>query len=167
MKLLLAALLVLVLAGGLEARELGIMPRSSQPITVKSDHLASDTTNRTATFSGRVTAQQGDLTIVCDQLLVRYAGTGNDVDEVVASGNVRITQGERLAFAGRAVYDNAAGVIRLEEKPRVQQGEDSIVGAVITYYVNELKSVVTSGPGQRVEAVIRPGGEQKRVPGFK
>ena len=167
MKWLLVALLALALANTVVAKELGTLVRSSQPITVKSDHLASDTTNRTATFSGRVTAQQGDLTIVCDQLLVRYAAKGNDVDEVVATGAVRISQGERLAFAGRAVYDNAAGIIRLEEKPRVQQGEDTIVGAVISYYVNESKSVVTGGPGQRVEAVIRPGGELKRVPGTK
>jgi lipopolysaccharide export system protein LptA len=107
------------------------------------------------------------LTIVCDQLVVRYAGKGNDVEEVVATGNVRISQGERIAFSGRAVYDNAAGIIRLEQNPRVQQGEDSITGATISYYVNELKSVVMGAPGQRVEAVIRPGGEHKRVPGGK
>ena len=167
MKWLVVALLSLVLAGGVDAKEAGALLRSSQPITVKSDHLASDTTNRTATFSGRVIAQQGDLTIVCDQLLIRYAVKGSDVDEVVASGNVRISQGERLAFAGRAVYDNAAGVIRLEDKPRILRGEDTINRALITYYVNESKSDVTGGPGERVEAVIRPGGELKRVPGRK
>ena len=152
-------LLVLLCAGnGLAAAGPASLMRSDQPIQLKSDRLATDNADRRATFSGRVSAQQGDLTILCDELVVRYAEKGNDVTEVVASGNVRIMQGERTAFAGRAVYDNKGGVIRLEQNPRVQQGEDTIVGAVIAYYVNELKSVVSGAPGQRVEAVIRPGG---------
>jgi lipopolysaccharide export system protein LptA len=161
-------LLLLALAWPDDARaQESALVRNNQPIKLKSDHLATDTSNRTATFTGRVVAQQGDLTVQADRLVVRYAEKGNDVDEVLATGNVRITQGERSASAGRAVYDNAAGIMKLEDNPRVQQGEDTIVGATITYYVNELKSVVVGGPGQRVEAVIRPGGEQKRVPGAK
>jgi len=159
-------LLLLALAGPEPVRAQESLVRNNQPVKLKSDHLATDTAKRTATFSGRVVAVQGDLTILSDQLVVHYA-EDNDVDEVVATGNVRITQGERLAFAGRAVYDNVAGIIRLEENPRVQQGEDTVTGVVITYYVNELKSVVVGGPGQRVEAVIRPGGERKRVPVVK
>jgi lipopolysaccharide export system protein LptA len=158
-------LLVLAVTGGRTVLAQEALVRNSQPIQLKSDRLATDTANKTATFSGRVVARQGDLTIQCDQLVVRYAEKGNDVAEVLATGNVRITQGERLAFAGRAVYDNVSGIIRLEEQPRVQQGEDSIVGSTITYYVNELKSVVVGGPGQRVEAVIRPGGVRKRGAG--
>jgi lipopolysaccharide export system protein LptA len=159
-------MLVLCLAGSVEAKGPAPLLRNSQPIQLKSDHLATDSTNRTARFTGRVTAQQGDLTILCDELVVRYAEKGNDVEDVTATGNVRITQGERSAFAGRAVYDNKGGMIRLDQSPRVQQGDNTIVGATIDYHVNELKSVVSGGPGQRVEAVIRPGSDL-RTPGLK
>lgn len=166
MRWVMVFVLMVSLGGLAEAAGPTQLVRNSQPIQLKSDHLATDSTNRTARFSGRVTAQQGDLTILCDELVVRYAEKGNDVEEVTAIGNVRITQGERSAFAGRAVYDNKGGLIRLDQSPRVQQGDNTIVGATILYQVNELKSVVTGGPGQRVEAVIRPGGDL-RTPGVK
>ncbi len=166
MRWVMVLVLVLSLTGLGAAKGPAPLLRNSQPIQLKSDHLATDSSNRTARFTGRVTAQQGDLTILCDELVVRYAEKGNDVEEVTANGNVRITQGERSAFAGRAVYDNKGGMIRLDQSPRVQQGDNTIVGATIIYQVNELKSVVTGGPGQRVEAVIRPGSDL-RTPGLK
>lgn len=137
----------------------GAILKGNLPIQLKSDQLITDSAGRTATFTGRVVAIQGDLTIYADTLVVRYAESKKDVHQVIATGNVRIIQGERQGFAERAVYDNLAGLIRLEERPRVQQGEDTIRGAVILYYVNEQKSVVEGSAGQRVEAVIHPGGK--------
>jgi len=149
--------LLAVLMFGWEA---GASPplRSTSPISVRSDRLQTDTEGRTALFTGHVVATQDDLTIYADSLTVVYSDQKKEVREVRAEGNVRIIQGERLGFAGRAVYDNAKGVIRLEERPRVQQGEDTITGATILYHVTERKSVVESGSGQRVEAVINPVG---------
>jgi len=47
--------------------------------------------------------------------------------------------------------------------PRVVQGEDSISGKVITYYVDDEKSYVTSDgdPKARVEAIINPAARKK------
>ena len=57
------------------------------------------------------------------------------------------------------MYDPKEARIVLDGNPRVVVGEDVITGKVITYFVNQQKSVVTGGPKERVEAVIHPGGK--------
>ena len=49
-----------------------------------------------------------------------------------------------------------AGKSSLTVIPRLSQGDDVIAGKIITYFVNEQKSVVTGGTESRVEAVIHP-----------
>ncbi len=137
--------------------------RSSLPITVKSNEMTADNKGKTAVFSGKVVAKQGDVTIFSDKLVVNYAEKGSEVDKVEALGNVRIVQLNRTGFADQAVYDSRSGHIVLTGTPRVVQGGDSISGKVITYYVDDEKSDVSSGgdPKARVEAVINPQARKK------
>jgi lipopolysaccharide export system protein LptA len=130
--------------------------RNAQPIKIKANELVTDNNNRTSTFVGKVSARQGDLTIFSDKLVINYAEKDQEVEKVEAFGNVRILQGNRQALAGHALYENKAGKIILDTAPKVYQGDDVISGNVITYLVDEQKSVVTGGPDARVEAVIHP-----------
>ena len=130
--------------------------RSNLPITVKSNEMTADNKGKTAIFTGKVVAKQGDMTIFSDRLLVNYADKSGEVEKVEAQGNVRIVQLNRSGFADQAVYDSRNGRIVLTGAPRVVQGGDSISGKVITYYLDDDKSDVSSGgdPKARVEAVI-------------
>ena len=130
--------------------------QNSLPIQIKSNELVSDNATRTATFSGKVSARQGDITILSDKLVIRYAATDQEVEKVEAFGNVRIIQGNRHGEAAHAVYDNKSGKIILDGNPKVSQGDDVIAGKTITYFVNEQKSIVSGGKESRVEAVIHP-----------
>jgi lipopolysaccharide export system protein LptA len=132
--------------------------RSQLPITVKSNEMTADNKGKMAVFSGKVVAKQGDITIFSDTLIVSYADKKNEVEKVEARGNVRIVQLSRTGFAEQAEYDSRNGKIILTGSPRVTQGSDSISGKVITYYVDDDKSDVSSGgdPKARVEAVINP-----------
>ncbi len=132
--------------------------RSSLPITVKSNEMTADNKGKTAVFSGKVVAKQGDITIFADKLVVNYADKNKEVEKVEALGNVRIVQLNRTGFADQALYDSRSGRIVLTGTPRVVQGGDSISGKVITYYVDGDRSDVSSGgdPKARVEAVINP-----------
>ena len=132
--------------------------RSGLPITVKSNEMTADNKGKTANFSGKVVAKQGDITIFSDKLVVSYADKNSDVEKVEALGNVRIVQQNRTGFADKAVYDSRNGRIVLTGSPKVVQGGDSISGKVITYYVDDDKSEVSSGgdPKARVEAIINP-----------
>lgn len=132
--------------------------RSSLPITIKSNELSADNKGKTAVFNGKVVAKQGDITIFADRIIINYADKKGDVEKIEASGNVRIIQQNKTGTAAQAVYDSRDGRITLTGNPKVMQGADSISGKVITYYVDDDRSVVTGGddPKARVEAVINP-----------
>lgn len=137
--------------------------RSQLPITVKSNEMNADNIGKTAVFSGKVIAKQGDVTIHSDKLVVSYADKGGDVEKVEAFGNVRIIQLNRTGFSEQAVYESRIGRIVLTGSPRVLQGTDSVSGKIITYFVDDDKSYVTSDgdPKARVEAVINPPARKK------
>jgi lipopolysaccharide export system protein LptA len=132
--------------------------RSDLPITVKSNEMTTDNKAKTAIFSGKVVAKQGDVTIFSDKLVVSYSDKKGDVEKVEAFGSVRIVQQNRTGFADQAVYESSNGRIVLSGSPRIEQGSNSVRGKVITYYVDDDKSDVSSGgdPKARVEAVINP-----------
>lgn len=137
--------------------------RSNLPITVKSNEMTADNVGKTAVFTGKVVSKQGDITMFSDKLVVHYADSSKEVEKVEAFGSVRIVQLNRIGFGDQAVYESANGRIVLTGNPRVVQGTDTISGKVITYYVDEDKSDVSSGgdPKARVEAVINPPARKK------
>lgn len=139
--------------------------RSALPITVKSNEMNADNKGKTAVFFGKVVAKQGDITILSDKLVVSYAEKGGEVEKVEAFGNVRIIQQNRTGFSDQAVYESSTGRIVMTGSPRVVQGDDRISGKVITYYVDDEKSYVTSDgdPKARVEAVINPAARKSNA----
>ena len=130
--------------------------RNNLPIQIKSNELVSDSASKTATFVGKVVARQGDVAIYSERLVISYGAANQDVEKVEAFGNVRIVQGSRHGEAAHAIYDNKGGKIILDGNPKVSQGNNVITGKVITYFVDEQRSVVTGSPESRVEAVIHP-----------
>ncbi|HEY4744885.1 MAG TPA: lipopolysaccharide transport periplasmic protein LptA [Desulfuromonadaceae bacterium] len=130
--------------------------RSSLPITIKSNQLSADNMGKTAVFTGKVVARQGDITIYSDRMTVNYGDIEGEVDKVVAEGDVRIVQENRIGLAAHAVYDSKQGQITLTGNPKVMQGTDSITGKTIIYYIDEDKSVVSGEGDSRVNAVIHP-----------
>jgi lipopolysaccharide export system protein LptA len=152
----------LALAAGLCTAQASPGERNNLPIQIKSNELVTDNSSKSATFIGKVSARQGDVTIYSDKLIIHYGGASSqEVEKVEALGNVRIVQGNRHGEAGHAIYDNKGGTIVLDGNPKVFQGEDVITGEVITYYVDEQRSIVTGSPEKRVNAVIHPKGKAK------
>lgn len=165
-KSLLYAIILLVFPLLLQAESKIPSSRSSEPIKIKSDQLLTDNNLKMATFTGNVAARQGDLTIYADKLVVRYAGDEGGISSAEVTGNVRIVQGERRAQAEHGLYDAKRSRIVLDGNPKVFQNSDTISGKVITYYLDQDKSEITSDSESRVEAVIHPKGKGSdgRVP---
>ena len=137
-----------------------LLERNEKPIYIKSDQLLTDTKNRTATFSGKVTARQGELALYADKIVVHYGASSGNVEVVECSGMVRIVQKNRTGTSGNAVYDNKQGKIVLTVNPKVYQGEDMISGSEITYDIAEQNSTVTGSSTVRVEAVLHQKGKR-------
>ncbi len=127
---------------------------SNLPINVKSNELAADNKGRTAIFTGKVVAKQGDVTIFCDKMTVYYGNAQGEVDKIEADGSVRIVQENRTGLSSHAVYESKLGKITLTGgNPKVMQGADTVTGEIITYFIDDERSNVSGG---RVEAVIHP-----------
>jgi len=139
--------------------------RSDQPLRISSQALEADNKNMVIVFTGNVVAKQGELTIHADKAQVFYEKKegGNEIREIVALGNVKIYEGDRLATGNKAVLDNREQKIVLTEQPKVWQGKDMVSGERITVFLNEDKSIVEGGPDRRVEVILYPKSES--VPG--
>ncbi|QEM70159.1 lipopolysaccharide transport periplasmic protein LptA [Geobacter sp. FeAm09] len=134
--------------------------RSSLPIAIKANELAADNKGKTAIFSGKVVAKQGDITIYADRLTINYGDKKSDVEKIEADGNVRIVQENRIGTASHAVYESKQGRITLTGNPKIMQGADTMTGNTITYFIDEDRSEVSSGAGRPVEVVIHPTGKK-------
>ena len=136
---------------------------TDQPLRITSQALEADNKNSVIIFSGNVVAKQGNMTIYADVARVYYEKKeeGNEIREMVATGNVKIQEADRLATAQNAVFTNAEQKIVLTGQPKVWQGKDMVSGEKITILLEEDKSFVESGPERRVEVILYPKEEQR------
>ncbi len=141
----------------------GEMRGSDQPLRITSQQLEADNKQLVITFTGNVVAKQAEMTIYADIARVYYEKKeeGNEVREIVATGNVRIQEADRLATCQKAVFDNAEQKIVLTGQPKVWQGKDMVSGEKIIILLEEDKSFAESGPDQKVEVVLFPKGKQR------
>ena len=155
-------------SGGAEKKPLFLgkkgqgMRDSDQPLRITSQQLEADNKQLVITFTGNVVAKQGEMTIYADVARVYYEKKeeGNEVREIVATGNVRIQEADRLANCEKAVFTNAEQKIVLTGQPKVWQGKDMVSGEKIIILLEEDKSFAESGPDRRVEVILYPKGEQ-------
>jgi lipopolysaccharide export system protein LptA len=136
---------------------------SDQPLRITSRELEADHKNSVIIFSGNVVAKQADMTMYADVARVYYEKKeeGNEIKEIVATGNVKIQEADRLATGEKAVFTNAEQKIVLTGQPKVWQGKDMVSGEKIIVLLQEDKSFVESGPDRRVEVIFYPKGEAR------
>lgn len=132
------------------------------PIHVTSDRLEADDEAQIVIFSGNAVATQDDVTIHADRLTIKYTGEKREIVQVIADGQVRIVQQEKLATGEKAVYYNQEERVVMTGSPKVTEGDNSVEGQEITLYLNEKRSVVSGGDGGRVKAIFTPKPETKQ-----
>lgn len=135
---------------------------SSQPVKITSEQLEADDQSGTFIFKGDVQAQQGEVFIYAKKMTVSYVqGEKRQIETVVAEGDVRIVQLNRVATGGKATLYHKEGRIVLSDEPRVVQGENTVEGERIIVYLNDNRSIVEGSSERRVKAVFTPGEETK------
>jgi len=131
-------------------------------VMVSADRLEADEVQRTVVFYGQVKARQSGMVMYADKMTLHYVpDQTKKVDRLEVEGNLRIVQDDRVATADRGVFLNREGRVLLSGHAEVHQAGNRIVGDEIIYFLNESRSVVTSQPDSRVNAVFRSGSKQQ------
>ncbi len=74
---------------------------------------------------------------------------------------MKIVQNERMAVAGKALYDNAKRTITLTEGPRLWQGTDVMVANTIIIYLDENRVDSQGGEENPIRFKINPEQQKK------
>ncbi|MFQ5540059.1 MAG: lipopolysaccharide transport periplasmic protein LptA [Candidatus Binatia bacterium] len=135
--------------------------RKKEPIVITSDRMEVNRKKNTISYKGHVVAVWGGATLKSETLTANYDTGLERINEVVARGKVRVTQGKRVATGGRAVFKSQENTITLMDNPLVSEGKNRVSGSRIILFISEDR-VVVEGGAQRVKAVIFPGELEKR-----
>jgi len=152
-----------------EVRETGTPPEkrlsrtqtkpSYRPINITSDRMEADNRNRTVDFLGNVVAKREDMVIFSDRISAFYTEEGQ-IQKIIARGNVKINQQDRIATCVEAVFFQPTQKIVLTGTPKVWQGKNIVTGGKITISLNEDKiDIEGAGKNDRVNAIIYPMGK--------
>jgi len=128
----------------------------SNPIKISSELMETEDGSRVVVFKGNVIAVRGHLTLNSDELRIVNFQSSGQMEKMVATGNVRLNYGERVAYADKAVYFNKEDKVELYGNPRVLDGENQITGEVMELFLKEGKSVVRGSKDVRVKVVFYP-----------
>ena len=133
------------------------LSNSKSPIDINSESMSLDYKNHSVLWSGHVHANQANAQMTSDKLQVNYTDKDmKDMKDIVAMGNVRISQGTRWATGDHAVMDQKKRTAVLTGSPVVHDGQNQITGTRITIYLDTGQSVV-----EHARAVIFPHDENE------
>jgi len=170
--LVLAAMVLLAAQGplwGQDKRSKLMKGGENKPIEIVSDRLDAYREKDLIQFSGNVVATQGDRVIKSDALELYFkkkaegsgaaagdAAKAGDIDRIVAKGNVRITEKERIVTGEQAVFLSDEQRIVVTGNPVMREGNNVIAGDRVVVHLNENRGVVEGTTGKRVTATIYP-----------
>lgn len=133
-----------------------------EPVRFESKGLQGSRDQGTIQLMEEVIVTQDDLRMESDKATVHFTQGSNEVQRVVASGNVKMFKtdpdtGKKIrAEANEVLFQNIERKLILKGNARLWRGEDLVRGKQITYEMN-------TGwvRADRVEGVVQPGDEAK------
>lgn len=134
----------------------GLRAASSEPMEITADRLEASQKDLTAVFTGNVQVSQGGMHLSADSVRVNYAvGAQNQIDQMLASGNVLLSTPTEAAEAAEATYSLKDHMLVLEGNVLLTQAGNVMSGSILTVDV-------TNGTGRmdgRVKTVLQPAGK--------
>jgi lipopolysaccharide export system protein LptA len=142
-----------------------------KPVNIEADRMSLDDLRKESVFEGNVVLTQGTLTIKADRVTVKQDPQGFTFG--LALGKPASFRQKREGFdeyvegfGERVEYDGKGDKVQLFTNARVKRGDDEVKGDYISYNAaTEFYEVIgskgsttasTTGPSQRVKAVIQP-----------
>jgi len=136
-------------------------------IKIEADKLITNQAEKFAEFSGNVRASQGAFVINADRLRIYYqaasdsateGATGQEtIQQIIATGNVKLSTETYTAETDRAEYDLETQVLVLiGERSAVKSNRNLLTGSKIIVDRKTGQMSVESDPQERVKAVFYP-----------
>jgi len=162
-----------------------VKPEGEFPLHITSSKLEADQTAGVVTFTGQVKATYGESILYADQLRVYFQKKpeaakvkapapeatapkdaasqsplgelgGDKIDRIVATGQVKFVQEDRVATGQEATYYKDRDEVVLVGNPQLWQAENNLKGERIIFNLKDNKMRVESSPQKRVEAHLYP-----------
>jgi outer membrane protein assembly factor BamD len=127
-----------------------------QPVDITSDQVETYTKENRVIFKGSVIARQKDIVIYADSIEAIMVNEGKGIERVIASGNVKVQQGTRVASCQRAVFNNPEQKVLLTGDPKVWEGENMVSGEEIIFDIAQNRVEVKGGLNRRGKAKVYP-----------
>jgi len=123
---------------------------------IVSNELKIDTNQRTSTFTGDVYANDENLKVWSDKMIIILKTDKDEIKEILASGNVKII---RLS-KGSEIYGDIANyfledeIIIVTGNVLVKENNNQVSGSKLTVDLKSSSSIMVGSDLDRVEAVI-------------
>ena len=159
---------------------LGAQPQLNKqaPVRITSDKMVYNQAENSVVFLGNVHGTHTDMAIWAERITAYFTDKkkpkepkqekgpegdlGDKIERIVADGNVRLVANKNEGACALLTYTVNEGVIRMDGNPILREGQNTIRGDVIKFYIRENRSEVLSGTQHRVEAIFQsPKGDKK------
>jgi lipopolysaccharide export system protein LptA len=167
--LLIGLMVLYCTAVAAESRQRTVLNQGTdKAIIIESNSLEIDNKQNIISFIGDVDARQNTLSIQCQKMFIYYKTLSDpngqdkrdllEIDKIIAMNGVIVHHPDGLAMAEKAIYYQKDEKVVLTGKPRLQQGDHIAEGSVITFYLNEDRTVVEGF--QNSKAGVLPSAEK-------
>lgn len=123
------------------------------------DHLEADLATHRLQLTGNVALNSGQSQVHAERLDVALDGEGHQIERLEARGHVRLVYGPYTATASTALFDNAAGRVRLDGNAKVWGEGRELLGSIIELDLEARTLHVTEGslflPAERALEQLR------------
>jgi len=151
---------------------LGNQPALSKqaPVRITSDKMVYNQAENSVVFQGNVHGTHTDMAIWAERITAFFADKkkakdqkqqdkgpgdfGDSIERIVAEGNVRLVANKNEGACAKLTYLVSEGVIRMDGNPILREGQNTVRGDSIRFYIRENRSEVLSGDKRRVEAIF-------------
>ncbi len=166
----LTTLFFILMVWGVLAFAPSVVCAGTLPINIDANSMTYSPSGNEVVFKGNVIVKRTDFTLRAssitiymqkkkaqsapkDKTLAPFDPGG--VQKIIASGGVRMDYQGKVGTCATATYYVSSGLLQMEGNPKLQDGKNTIRGAVIKFHLNDNRSEVIGGKSQRVKATFQ------------
>lgn len=138
------------------------------PVRITSDKMVYNQAENSVVFQGNVHGTHTDMAIWAERITAFFSDKknkdqkqdkgpgdfGDTIERIVAEGNVRLVANKNEGACAKLTYNVSEAVIRMDGNPILREGQNTVRGESIKFYIRENRSEVLSGTQRRVEAIF-------------